>query len=480
MDGIAPTLATAAVAAATTTSATMPPVLPHAFRVAMPGTAPVLIVQEAVEAFTTTVNHRGLSGTRHCKAAEWTVHVLHLWPAVVAEVYMSLDTALYPAPKSVMWVLMQRYISSTTTAADTFLLEAPTEAYLRLVWMPKAQATHEKAVAESNKGLEADLAANIKARAAWQTKRDRYIAQKDRRIAKVQTLWAAAKAKSKAKDTGKVPRPNVLHSDPDESEPSDVEQSDREQAANKSNLITSPAALAAGVPAWHNPQSCIPGGFQHQAPPGPDLPAAMACFAKDLGWLKNASHPGLLKYVVMQHSQESGQAFLPIAVLPTGPPPGYRLTAVKTMGLVCGFHIHGLTSGLRHLPPSQQHAISWPASTTTSPPTLSCMKVAYKCEPGRISLVAMTLMLRAMWQEYDIACCRWPDTETAATQWRSKIRNPPKPSELDIVHYDGCWDAGGGLHCEQYVPDPACANAPLIPFHEHYLSEAWTKAVRAA
>ena len=479
MDGIAPTLASAAVAAATTTTATMPPALPYAFRVAMPATPNVQIVEEAVKAFTTTVNHRGLSGTHHGKAAKWTVHVLHLWPAVVAEVYMALDTALYPAPKSVMWVLMQRYISLTTAEADTFLLEAPTEAYLRLLWLPKAQATHEKAVAQANKGLEADLAANIKARAAWQTKRDRYIAQKDRRNAKVQVLWAAAKAKSKAKDTGKVPRPNVFHSDPDESEPSDFEQSDSEQAANKSDLLTSPAALAAGVPAWHNPQSNIPGGLQHQAPPGPDLPAAMACLAKDMGWLKGASHPGLQKYVVTQHSQEPGQAFLPITVLPIGPPPGYRLTAVKTMGLVCGFHIHGLTLDLRHLPTRRQQANSWPASTTTSPPTLSCMKVAYKCDPGRISLVAWTLMLRAMWQEYDIACCRWPDTDAAATQWRTKCRNPPKLSELDIVHYDGCWDADGGLHCEQYVPDPACVNAPIIPFHEYFLSEAWAKAVRA-
>lgn len=455
----------------------MPPVLPHAFRVAMPATPSKQIVGEAVQAFTLTVNHRGLSGTSHHKAAEWTVHVLHLWPAVVAEVYMSLDTAFYPAPKSVMWVLMQRYISTTTTEADTFLLAAPTEAYLRLLWLPKAQAVHEMAVAQTNKGLEADLAAHIEAHSARQRKRDRFKAQKARREAKEQLIWAAAKAKSKTKDKAKVPRPEVLFTTSDESEPSDVEQSDEEQAANQ--CLASPAALAAGVPAWHNPQSDIPGGFLHQAPPGPDVPAAMACFIKDLGWLKGASHPGLPKYVVVQCSPAPGQTFLPITVLPTGPPPGYRLTEVRTMGLVCGFHIHGLTSDLRHLTKRQQQANSWPASTTSSP-TLSCMKVAYKCEPGRITLVARTLMLRAMWQEYDIACCRWPQTATAASEWRATYKNPPTPSTLDIVHFDGCWDTGGGgLHCEQYVLDPACVNAPIIPFHEHHLNEAWMKAVHA-
>ena len=270
----------------------------------MPATPSKQVVEEAVQAFTSTVNHRGLSGTSHCKAAEWTVHVLHLWPAVVAEVYMSLDTAWYPAPKSVMWLLMQRYISSTTTEADTFLQAAPSEAYLRLLWLPKAQATYEKAVAQTNKGLEADLAAHIEACAARQRQMDRCIAQKDRRHAKQLRIWAAAKAKSKARDKSKVPRPDILYSSSDESEPSEVEQSDRQQAANKSNLLTSLAALAAGVPAWHNPQSDIPGGFHHQAPPGPDVPAAMACFAKDLGWLKGALHLGLPipKYVVVQRS----------------------------------------------------------------------------------------------------------------------------------------------------------------------------------
>ena len=270
-----------------------------------------------------------------------------------------------------------------------------------MLWLPKAQATHEKAVAQTNKGLEADLAAHIEACAARQRKMDRCIAQKDRRHAKQLRIWAAAKAKSKARDKSKVPRPDILYSSSDESEPSEVGQSDRQQAANKSNLLTSLAALAAGVPAWHNPQSDIPGGFHHQAPPGPDVPAAMACFAKDLGWLKGASHLGLPipKYVVVQYSQAPGQAFLPITVLPRGPPPGYRLTEVRSIGLVCGFHIHGLTPDLCNLTKRQQQVNSWPASSTTLPPTLSCMKVAYKCEPGRISLVARTQMLRVMWQE---------------------------------------------------------------------------------
>lgn len=437
------------------------------------------IVEEAVQALTSLVGHRAVSGITYHKAAEWTVHALHLWPAVVAEVWMSLDTASYPGPKSVMWVLMQRFVSPTTSEDATFWKEAPTEAYLRLQWIPKAQAIHQKAVAATNQGLVLDLAANMEARSAWQKKADKYVAQQERRSVKLQRVWAEARAKSKARDKSKVPRPEINYSSEDESAPSEAEEHDDQKDGCQACLLTSSAALAAGVPAWHNPQSDVPGGVHFQAPPGPDVHAAMACLARDLAWLKGAAHPGPPKYVVVQQSQESGQAFLPIKLLPLGPPPGYRLTEVSSMGLVCGFRIHGMTPDLRHLPGRQQQVNSWPASTTSAP-TLSCMDVAYKCRPGSISLVARTLMLRAMWQDYDIACGRWPVDALAATEWRSSQKLPMRPSKPDIVHYDGGWDTGGGgLHCEQYVPDPACDSAACIPFHDQHLNEAWMKARQA-
>lgn len=432
-----------------------------------------VVIQDAMQALIKTVGHRGLSGQNYRSAAIWTIHVLHLWPAVVAEVWLALNTKEHPAPKSVMWVLMQRYVAPSSSEADTFLLEAPTEAYLRLQWMPKAQAVHEKAVATTNMGLQSDLAAYIEALSTWQKRSQVFLAQRDRRFARQQLLWAAAKAKSRKQDKTKVPRPEIPWSSSDESEPSAAEDNDLQA---DTCLLSSPAALTAGVPAWpHIQQMHSPGSFRLQAPPGPDVPEALACFTRDMGWLKGTScqHPST--YVVSQQFQEMGQAFESMHVLPTGPPPGYRLTEVRSMGLVCGFRIHGWPTDLPHLISSQKHNHSWPASTR-SPPTVSCMKVAYKCRPGTISDKAKTLMLREMWMDYDIGRGRWPVNAMEATRWRATMSLPSRPP-TDIVHYEGGWDTAGGLHSVRYLADPACDMAVGMTPDDPHLKEAWSKAV---
>jgi len=146
----------------------MPPTLPHAFRVVMPAKPNKEVIEAVRLGLIQAVGNRGESGRNFRPAATWTIHALHLWPEVVAEVWLSMSTTEHPAPRSVMWVLMQRFVAPTSPEADTFLLEAPTEAYLRLHWMPKAQAVHAQAVANTNKGLEADLAHYIEALSKWQ------------------------------------------------------------------------------------------------------------------------------------------------------------------------------------------------------------------------------------------------------------------------------------------------------------------------